>query len=125
MGPQGVREIMRCCITVSTWQHAAISGSSNTVAATLLFLERALFLGIAAFSETKRHRFAVPLHNPLRRVSVQRAKEPMLGPRHVAPPTDVAAKLRASPLAIEFDIETRETLGRRMEWWNPPLALPH
>ena len=41
----------------------------------------------------------------------------------MAPPTEVAAKLRASSLVIGLDIETHDLLGRHMKWWTGPLGF--
>ena len=78
---------------------------------------------MVASSESKRHRFAVRVRPPQRRVKVPEAKDVVLGPRPVAPPTEVAAKLRASPLVIGVDIETHDLLGRHMKWWTGPLGF--
>ena len=41
----------------------------------------------------------------------------------MAPPTEVAKKLRTSPLVIGLDIETHDLLGRHMKWWTGPLGF--
>ena len=75
---------------------------------------------MVASSESKRHRFAVQVRPPPRRVKVTQTKDVVLGPRFVEPPAEVAAKLRASHLVIGFDIETHDLLGRHMKWWVGP-----
>ena len=78
---------------------------------------------MVASSGSKRHRFAVQVRPAPRRVKVPQAKNVALGPRLVEPPTEVAAKLRASPLVIGLDIETHDLLGRHMKWWVGPLGF--
>ena len=85
--------------------------------------QRAIWAAMVASSESKRHRFVVRVRPPQRRVKVPEAKDVVLGPRPVAPPTEVAAKLRASPLVIGVDIETHDLLGRHMKWWTGPLGF--
>ena len=72
---------------------------------------------MVASSDSKRHRFVVQVRPTPRRVKVPHAKDVVLGPRLVTPPTEVAAKLQASPLVIGLDIETHDLLGRHMKWW--------